>query len=126
MGQYESLLLGDYGCCHGRSKVVYHDNSIGLVVLQIIFKLGHHLSGDFVEVFTYYSQIAVGRGNLQISKEGRLEGHVVFTACVDQLDVDIGTVLAGIAASVQYGRHLDEVRPGACYYANVHFLIILL
>ena len=99
---------------------------IGLVVLQIIFKLGHHLSGDFVEVFTYYSQIAVGRGNLQISKEGRLEGHVVCTARVDQLDVDIGTVLAGIAASVQYGRHLDEVRPGACYYANVHFLIILL
>ena len=60
MGEGDSLLLCDNGGRHRRGQIVYHNDYIGGMAVQKLFKLGHDHPCNLVEVFAVHAKEYVG------------------------------------------------------------------
>ena len=69
MCETDALLLCDDGSSHCGGEVVHHDNGVGLVVLQIAFEGGHHLSRKLVKVLAVDTKEDVGTTHLKVVEE---------------------------------------------------------
>ena len=124
MRQLHALLLGNDSHGHRRSQVIYHDDHIRRMLLQIALKLSHHLSGKLVHVLAVHTQIYIRLPDVQVRKQGILQRLVVLTTREHQLILHIFALLLGVLYRSNHRSHLNEVRSRSGH--NTNFLIHIL
>ena len=118
MRQLHALLLGNDSHGHRRSQVIYYDDHIRRMLLQIALKLSHHLSGKLVHVLAVHAQTHIRLPDIQIREQGILQRLIVLSTREHQFVFHIFALLTRILYRSNHRSLLNEVRSRSGHNTN--------